>query len=258
MQFFFGAPLTIQFGPTEQGIDSNRNSTALADNDNAPRSNSGVKARAEEQLLISPENSLSGQVLTLNQSSMSEPVLTKDKSGHKYGLNQDLLPTSNYLNTKCNQADSENNQLASAKCKQMDAFDLNVQRGQQHQLSTDSLPLRDRWPQRLTTTNTLTTTLSLDEQVKTSDYKLTNEHDLQHGGASPQSVRDQDLPDSPEWSSTPHTSFQAGLSSTCQSVIYRSIEWPQTVAGSVAIRSCPQEASGRQYFAHLLPHIMGD
>lgn len=155
-----------------------------------------------------------------------------------HSLNQDLLSTSNYLNVECNQADSESsgNQFASAKCKQMEAA-LKEPRP----LAAESIG--DRWPHRTTTISPTTKVYSELWHDSNSD----NENNQPEEHHSPQQtvLSSGEVVEQHEWPSTT-SSFETGLSSTCSAVKHRGIDWPPTVAGSLAIRPCPQDASGME------------
>lgn len=255
----------------------------MADNDNALWSNSGARTPGEE--LISPENSLSGQVLTPTQSSMGESAVLAEQDNWAaaasaaapptHGLNQDLLSTSNYsnyLNVECNQPDSESsssssgNQFASAKCKQMDALDSANKKQEaktrqpvlfnQSPSSSAESSSRDRWPHQVQTT--ILPALWHDDDNKNKNNINNNYNDKENNqseddqtarlhhhspqetvvlSASGEVVQQQ-------WPSTISSSFDGGFASMCSAVKHRGIDWPPTVAGSLAIRPCPQDASG--------------
>lgn len=232
----------------------------MADNDNARRSNSGARE------LISPENSLSGQVLTPTQSSMGKEsaVLAEQDNWAPapptHGLNQDLLSTSNYLNVQCNQPDSESSsgsQFASAKCKQMDPLDSGKRpEGEKAQGALNqarpSESIGDRWPHKMTTISPTTKVYSqlwhnnnkdnYDENNQSEDDQTAHLH---HSPPQTVVLSSGEVVEQQEWPSTT-SSFEAGLSSTCSAVKHRGIDWPPTVAGSLAIRPCPQDASGME------------
>lgn len=196
---------------------------------------------------------------------MGRPALAEDKLAPKDGLNQDLLPTSNYLNSKCNQPDSESSPFASAKCKQMDLLRFNGRQEKSEKEQT-LLPATNQsthlvegrqpppllWPPQrppATTPPTLTTRVHSAAARDDKLYDQTRPNfDPPEKGASSIEVH----------SPSTHSSFEAGLSPTCSPLTYRGIDWPPTVAGTVAFRSCPQDASGRKNLAHLLLLISGD
>lgn len=167
-----------------------------------------------------------------------------------HGLNQDLLSTSNYLNVECNQPDSESssgNQFASAKCRQMKAGER-TQGALNESRPPPGESIRDRWPHRVTTISPTTKVYSaLWHDNNKDNEKNQPEEDqsarLHHSPQQTVVLSSGEVVEQHEWPSTT-SSFEAGLSSTCSAVKHRGIDWPPTVAGSLAIRPCPQDASG--------------
>ena len=180
------------------------------------------------------------------------------------GLNQDLLVSTDYLSTHCNQPDSESNnhqQFASAKCKQMDSLpngDSHQSRSKiQSHSSTEQSTSEGRghdWhsPETLTTKSSMVTRLHSDQanhRIHNNDHQLDADY-VQSVSGDLNTQKESLSSHLEEYVTTAQVSSSSSASSissnsSCQSVKYRGIEWPETNDSLVAIRPCPPETTGK-------------
>ncbi|KAH9517813.1 hypothetical protein DERF_008442 [Dermatophagoides farinae] len=89
----------------------------------------------------------------------------------------------------------------------------------------------------ITTTITTTNHQSLDEETMSFQNKIEIHNTIKNKSASKNEIN---IP----IGNMDTSSSSSSLSSTCDPIIYRDIQWPPTPSGTIAIRSCPHDTSG--------------